>query len=351
MLLNKLEFGREIFPDKLLGINIKEDFERIYRILYFDNYDYRKIANLFFLSNILGFVAYLIFFPTIYNILSSDFSVNFNNKATLFMVNFIFIFIFSFLFYVSFILFLLFKYEFKYKKKEKNIENSLPDFLENLVSNLKGGIPIEKALIKSVRKDSKDLLEEIIIINERIMLGENVISALRHFRERFESPIISRTFFLIEEGLIGGGNIAKSIETIYKNLINVNNLTQELTANSKGFATIIVLIAVFLSPILFSIAIVLLTFLSNLFVLLSKNTAGSVLFSLKPVPSEFITYLRFFSYSVLGVISLFSSLIVAELKNEKIYNSIKYVPLFLMLSLIIYYFASKILLSFFSNII
>jgi len=251
-------------------------------------------------------------------------------------------------------LFLLyFKYEVKIKKREKKIEEGLPYFLDNLVSNLKGGIPIEKSLIDSVPKDNKIMLEEVILMNERIMMGDNFLIVIEDFIHKYNSPLIRRTFFLLSEGLKGGGNLADSIETISKNIKNINNLFKEFVANTSGFAFIIMLISVALSPFLFSVALVLLVFLSNLFTLFAKNSAttGHAILTLKPVPGQFITYLHNFSYVVITTINFFSSLIVAELKNEKLFNAIKYIPFFIAISLLTYTLASDILLKFFENII
>ncbi len=347
VLINKYNFGSNVFPNKIFKFNIKNRFEKVYKILKFDNFNYNIITYLFFLSLFIGFLIYVLFFNIIYPFVSNYYTM----LIWRLFINIFFIFLISCIIYLTFIFFLFFKYEFTYKKKEKNIEDSLTDFLDDLVSNLKGGIPIEKALLKSVRKDQDDLLKEMILINEKIILGDDVITALRWFKNRFESPIIHRTFFLIEEGLIGGGNIASAIETISKNLENINNLSKEYVANSEGFVIVIMVISIILSPILFSIAIVLLNFLSNLFALFSKSSAESNFLSLKPIPSEFILYLKTFSYFILITINFFSSLIIAQLKNEKIYNTIKYIPFFILVSLMVYSIVSKLLLSFFSSII
>ena len=50
------------------------------------------------------------------------------------------------------------------------------------------------------------------------------------------------------------------------------------------------------------------------------------------------------------LITFFSSLIIADLKNEERYEAMKYIPINLVLSLSFFYIFSKLLLKFFGSI-
>lgn len=258
-------------------------------------------------------------------------------------------FIFNLIIYYSLLLFFFFYHKSKFKNNEKEIEKDLPEFLDNLVSNLKGGISLEKALFKSVRKEQLALLKEVTLINEKIMMGMTVEKALKEFRERYlRSAIISRTFFLIQEGLNGGGNLSEPLEKISKNLKTIYLLNNEIIANAGGFSVVINMISIFVAPLLFALALTLLTFIGNLFALLSKG--GDSFISVTGIPAEFTTLLRVFSFAMIILITFFSSLITAQLKNEEIYESFKYLPVYIIIAIFIYIQASNLLLSFFQNI-
>ncbi len=51
------------------------------------------------------------------------------------------------------------------------------------------------------------------------------------------------------------------------------------------------------------------------------------------------------------LIVFFSSLITSSLKNEKAYEAIRYLPIYVLVSILIYKFASAALLGFFSGIV
>ena len=267
--LNKEELGKLLVPEKIYKLNFKNEVEKLYQKLYFDNMHYEIVANIFFISTILALISYLFTYPYIYLFLNSYITYSIFWKIGIIFTTW---FVYHLTFYLIGILFYFFYNESKFKKSETEIENDLPEFIDNLVSNLKGGVSLEKGLLKSVRIEQKALLKEVTLINEKIMMGMNVLSALKEFRERFiDSPIINRTIFLIEEGVRGGGNLAAPLERISENLKRIYNLDEEIKANSGGFSLIVRAITLLVAPLLFALALTLLTFIGNLFSLISKN--------------------------------------------------------------------------------
>ena len=354
--LNKFEFGRLVMPEKIYKLELRKEIETLYEKLHFDNFNYLIIANIFFASILISLVIYILIYP----ILASQFSSYFSQNALWRYVSLTGTwFILNLSVYIGLIFAYFFSKDSKFKKGEAQIERDLPDFIDNLVSNLKGGISLEKALLKSVRKDQKALLREVTLINEKIMMGKGVIEALREFRHRFNSPIIQRTFFLVEEGIKGGGNLAAPLSKISDNLKKIYNLNEEIKGNSSGFSLIISVITIVVAPLLFALAITLLTFVGDLLSLLSEaNTGtrggGGVLAGLAGaggVPEQFKTYLINFSYGMVTLITIFSSLIVAQLKNERLYTALKYMPIYVIVALILFNVFSEVLLNFFGTLL
>lgn len=345
--LNKFEIGKALTPEQIYTLKYREEITNLYEKLYFDNFNYLIVFNIFTISIITNLILYIYSYPFFIKFFSNYF------ETTSFVYNFSIIFISWFLMnliiYLFFLLSYLFYQDSKHKKNQIQIEKDLPEFLDNLVSNLKGGISLEKGLLQSVRKEQVALLREVTSINEKIMIGKTVEESLREFRKRFDSPIINRTFFLVEEGLKGGGNLVDPLEKISENLKRVYTLDEEIKSNSSGFAIIVTFLTIGIAPLLFSLAITLLSFMSDLFTLLSEGNA--TILPVSQVPVEFKTYLVVFSYAMIVLITLFSSLIVSQLKNEKIYNAIKYLPIYIIISLGMYKIFSTVLLNFFGSII
>ncbi len=344
--INKKEFGEALIPENIYKLKYREELEKVYEKLYFDNIHYSKISNIFMFSQLFGFFIYLILYPTI-NIYFYDYITD--GMIWKSIVIFLTWTIISFCSYYLFLLSYFFYHDTKFKKIEKEIEDYLPEFIDNLVSNLKGGISLEKALLKSVRKEQLALVKEVTLINEKIMMGQSVEQALGEFKDRFStSPIINRTLFLIEEGIKGGGNLAEPLEKISQNLKKIYELNEEIKSNAGGFTVVIQAITLFVTPLLFALALTLLTSIGNLFSILSK--ANAELISVSAIPPEYTAYLQTFSYAMIILIVFFSSLIIAQLKNEKIYEALKYIPIYILVAIVLYGQFSKLLLSFFGNI-
>jgi len=342
---NKFEIGEILIPEKIYKLNYKKDLEKLYEKLYFDNINYLIFTNFFFLSVILSLILYIFTYDYIYEVFGSYINMNFIYK---FIVIYLTYLIYNYIVYYALILGYFFHHHNIFRKKEEEIEKDLPEFIDNLVSNLKGGISLEKALLKSVRADQVALLSEITLINEKIMMGMNVMQSLKEFRSRFDSPIISRTFFLIEEGIKGGGNLANPLEKISENLKKIYLLNDEIKSNAGGFSVVISMIAIGVTPILFALARTLLGFIGDLFGLLSKS--GEFI-SVSGVPTEFGEYLKIFSYSMILLITVFSSLITAQLKNEPIFEAIKYIPVNLVIAVIIHTVVYSFFQGFFGGIL
>lgn len=343
--INKYEFGKSITPEKIYNLDFKNKLNEVYEKLYSDNFNYMIITNLFFISILLSLMTYIFLYPYIYVYFNAYFSMGVFYS---FIIDFVGFFLVNLFIYYFLILAYFFSKQKKFKEKELEIEKNLPEFIDNLVSNLKGGISLEKALLKSVRKEQKALLEEVTLINEKVLIGRSVLEALREFRKRFSSSILNRTIFLIEEGIESGGNLAKPLEEISKNLKKIYMLNDEIKAGAGGFSVVIKIISLFVAPLLFALAITLLNFIGNLFSLLSKS--GTDFLSVSAVPIEFIQYLKIFSYAMIILIVLFSSLIVSQLKNEETFEAIKYLPLNVLISIFLYWQFSSFLLSLFNGI-
>ena len=343
---NKFELGKSLIPERIYRLKYKEELEIVYQKLYFNNVNYVVITNLFFLSTLVSLGTYLISYNYLLQIIGGFvLKGGITKYITLFISYFIYNLVIYYIMLISYFLY----NDSKFKKIEDDIERDIPDFIDNLVSNLKGGISLEKALLKSVRNDQKSLLQEVTLINEKIMMGSDVNTALREFRQRFTSPVINRTFFLIEEGLKGGGNLAAPLERISVNLKKIYQLDEEIKSNSGGFSVVIRGITLVVAPALFALALTLLIFIGNLFDLLSN--AGSTLAFNATLPDEFVEYLKIFSYSMLILITVFSSLITSHLKNEKAYSALRYMPVYIAIVLGLYLFMSDVLIGYFGNII
>ena len=353
---NKESIGKVLIPNKILRFKYKEELQKTYEKINFDNINPRTIFNIFAGTQFILILLLILNYERIYihfnDILDTSIFLNY---VIIFLIYTVSSFILHYISLMSYYAYL----ESNVKKKGLQIEKDLPEFIDNLISNLKGGISLEKALLKSVRVDQKELLSEITLINEKIMIGKTPLEAIKEFRDRFDSEILKRTLFLLEEGIRSGGNLAKPLERISENLKRIQTLNDEIKGNAAGFAIIIRAISIFVAPLLFALSITLLTFIGNLFTMLGDADTGGggmggmsgMLGGLDEIPTEFPIYLMTFSYSMIILITFFSSLITSQLRGEKIYVAIKYIPIYIGASVILYNIFTTFLLGAFGSFI
>ncbi|MFP4402348.1 MAG: type II secretion system F family protein [Candidatus Nanoarchaeia archaeon] len=344
-ILSTKSLGKLLLPDYIFSLPYKKRLGIVYERVKSERVNENMIFFIFLTSFLISFSLYLLLFDRIY-FLFSDYMESISYQFLIFTL---FALIINICVYFASLIALLIYYDSTLKRYEEEIEKNLPDFLDNLVSNLKGGYGLEKAMTKSVREDQKALQREVQLINEKVLSGTSVADALSDLRDRFNSAIISRTFFLIVEGLRGGGNMTKPLERISANLKKIYLLNDEVKSSVGGFTVIIKAIGGYLSPALFALAITLLIFIGDLLVLLSESEAQAV--SMSEIPQEFVDYLVWFSYSIIILVSIFSNLIITHLNNEQTYRAFKSIPITILISCLIYYFLSNFLISYFSNII
>ncbi|MFT4244019.1 MAG: type II secretion system F family protein [Candidatus Woesearchaeota archaeon] len=337
--------GKILLPKKIFSLDFAHKLINGYERVNGEKLRYEIIFYIYVSSFFLGLIISFLFFDDMYYLFENNLN-SFLNQIVIYSLYFTII---QLTVYWGILIGYLIKFDSKIAKYEKNVEKDLPYFLDNLISNLKGGFILEKALMRSVRDEQKELFYEVTLINEKILSGISVEQALEEMKNRFNSAIISRTMFLIIEGLKGGGNLSAPLERISNNLKKLYLLDNEVKSSVGGFTIIIKAIGGFLAPALFALAITLLVFISDLLVLLEAS--GTDVVSMSELPEEFVSYLVIFSYSMIILISIFSNLITSQLKNEAGYQALKTIPVTIVLSSVLYYYLSDILIGYFSNIL
>jgi len=228
----------------------------------------------------------------------------------------------------------------------------LPDFLQVVSSNLKGGMSFENALLGSIKPRFTILANEMAEVSKKVMTGYDIGIALSELGRKYNSPMLRRSIDLMISELESGGQISDLIDNIVKNIKETKVLKEEISASVIAYTIFIFIaaIVIVISPLLFSLSFHLLIVILNFVSRLSASTSGGVLpFSITEVivnPKDF----RNFSIIAIALISFFSSLIVSIVEKGNIKSGLKYIPIFLISSLAMYFIFMKILGTVFSGL-
>ena len=242
-------------------------------------------------------------------------------------------------------------YEFVIFKRTREIETVLPDFLEQVSVNLRAGMSFDKALWSSILPEYGVLEKEIEIVAKKVMSGDDTEKALKDFASKYKSILLEESMDMIIIGLKSGGNISDLIDRIVENVKEASFLNQELIASVTSYVIFIAVVAVVISPILFALSFNLMGIIQSLGEKLSSSSSYGMMsidFSDSKInPNDFIL----FSKLSVGIIAGMSSLIIADLREGSIKAGLKYIFMFIPVSVIIYIVMIKLLGSVFGGLI
>jgi len=230
----------------------------------------------------------------------------------------------------------LFYYYFNMRiyKRTMEIERVLPDYLDNLKLNLGEGISFEKALVQSVEPQFGVLANEVEIVSKKSMTGTPAGQALREFSDKYESNVLKEAIDILIIAMKEGADIVETIDKIVESIRTGRYLIQTVRASVSGFIIFITLVSIIIAPILYALSLNLL-FIFKSFAEKLAASASSI-FSIQTENLVKEETFVFFSRVSIGVVAVFSSLIIADLKEGSVKAAAKQIIIFLGFGLLIY---------------
>ncbi|MBI2128782.1 type II secretion system F family protein [Candidatus Woesearchaeota archaeon] len=274
------------------------------------------------------------------------FSANFGYTLAyvIFTMFFLWIFVFIALLLLLWLIFYVFL-DLKIFKRKVTIEQVLPDFLQLTASNVRAGMPIDRALWSAIRPRFGVLAKEIEDVAKETMSGEDLEDALQRFSDRYDSDTLKRSVTLIIEGINSGGEIADLLNKIALNIKESQTIKKEMSANVTTYMIFITFATILAAPFLFALSGQLLTIINKMTGIAGAGSNSAAIgfpisFSNVAItPSDF----RIFAICSLLVTSFFSAVIVAIINKGDVKSGIKYVPVFMVTSLLIFLGVSIVL--------
>ena len=242
--------------------------------------------------------------------------------------------------------------DFQITKRKQKIESLFPDFLHSVASNIRAGMPTDRAIWQAVTPQFGVLGKEIEIVAKRNMTGVELGEALIDFSKRYESKLLRRSISLINEGINAGSKLEDLLKTLAINLEDLQLRRREMAANLTSYIFFISFAVMIAAPLMFGFAVQFLNIIRSIGESVSTDaTSGTALainFSANAVAqSDFIT----FCVLSLLVSSVMASIIVSQIQTGKIINALPRIPVFFIVTLLLFFGSSKLLKIIFSSII
>ncbi|MGM5482930.1 MAG: type II secretion system F family protein [Nanobdellota archaeon] len=272
------------------------------------------------------------------------------------IIAFISIFIITCLIVGIVVIAIYFALDIKIYQRTKKLEEVLPHFFEVMSSNLKGGLPFDKAMWMSIKPEFGILATEIGIAAKKVMTGHDMEEALNEFSDKYDSPMLKRSMDLLISELQEGGSITGVIDKIVENFEKSRELKEEISSSVLGYVIFISIVVMVIAPCLFALSKGLFQIIKEVVNVLatSLGSGGGGSSSLSfgsgikeiNLPKEIFDM---FSHVSLGIIALFSSMIVSIIEKGNIKGGIKYIPIYVISSQLIYLIVSAIVTSVFGG--
>ncbi|MEM3399638.1 MAG: type II secretion system F family protein [Candidatus Micrarchaeia archaeon] len=236
------------------------------------------------------------------------------------------------------------------------VENALPDFLQLAASNVRAGMPIDRALWFAARPEFGLLSREVEIVAKRTFGGEPFAQSLQRLSTRFQSRILERTVNLIIDGMASGGEMAEILERTALDIREMQLLRKDISAMMVMYVIFILFASVIGAPILYALSYQLIRIIDFIWgQILLQNPRG-----LPAVGMVFLTPSKpgvsgddFFIFAIISscITMVFAALIIASITTGNKRNGIKYIPIFIIAGLIIFFLVTVIFSYMFSGML
>ena len=228
-------------------------------------------------------------------------------------------------------------------RRAARAEEVFSDVLALMAANIRAGMTVEEALWSAPRPEFGPLAKEIGKVADKVIEGVDLDEALMEIPRRVESDIIQRTVALLAEGIRAGGKVAPLLEGISDEIRVLRDIKREVNARISFYRLSLIFVAAFGAPLLFSLSLgfmnVAHNMLSQMNVDVSElNVQGMPLQMGFALGSKFIDLdaLRMFAITCIAITCFFASLLIGTIQEGSAKRGLRYTPILIAISLIIF---------------
>ncbi len=248
---------------------------------------------------------------------------------------------------ILFALWLLFYFvlDLKVFRRKLGVEEVLPDFLQLASANIRAGMPIDQALWFAVRPRFGVLAKEIETVAKETMAGEDLRDALRDFSDKYKSTVLKRSINLLIEGLDAGGEVGELLNKIATDIQESRVIKKEMAADITTYVIFITFSAIIAAPLLMGLSYQLLNIIGQLTARMGTTATApstSIGLSISKIPISLKDF-RIFAFSSLSVTAFFSAMMISVIKKGNVKEGMRYIPTFIIVACILFYFSMAIM--------
>ena len=256
---------------------------------------------------------------------------------------------------IVYIVFVYLFIEYKIDQRKTKLEIMLPDFFQIVAANLKGGMPLDRAMLHAARAEFSFLSDDIKEMSRRVFSGETLENSLKEFSYRYRSQQLQHSIKMIIEAIRYGGAMADLILQLSKDMRD-QQITQKSVAGQMTMYSIFIAFAgLVIAPILYALTTQMITITTTVWSgILASNPNGlpSMGMSfLTPTPPQItVSAYRIFAYIAIVITTAFASLIMSSISNGSALKGLRMMPVFIIIGIAIYFLGSNMMSTMFGSL-
>ncbi len=245
--------------------------------------------------------------------------------------------------------------EFRIEQRKDFIETLLPDYLQLAAANVRSGIAIDKAMILAARPEFGYFSDDVKEMNKELYSGVTLQAALTNLGKRYRSLQLSHTVRMMVEGIQYGGGMTDLLNQISKDIRNQQMVQKEISGQLFMYTIFIAFACLLGAPVLYALTSQMIGVTDTVWAGILKQNPGGLptvgVSFLRPTPPQ-ITIDAYHDFAIAAVVMItgFGAFIVSAISTGSVIRGIRYVPIFIIIGLGIFFLVSSAIGSEFGSI-
>ena len=250
---------------------------------------------------------------------------------------------------------LYFVLEYKIDKRKSFVEGILPEYLQLTAANIRSGVSLDRSLMLATRPDFGYFNQDIETINRQLYSGETIQNSLNLLTKKYRSIQLQHTIRMIAEAVRYGGGLADLLNQIAKDLRSQQIIQKEVSGQLFMYTIFIAFAVLIGAPALYGLTSQMIKVTNSIWAgILSQNPGGlptTGLSFLKPSKPQITTSMYYdFALTAIILITGFGAFIVSAIASGSVVKGIKYLPVFLLVGLAVYFIVGVVVGTLFGSI-
>ncbi len=239
--------------------------------------------------------------------------------------------------------------------RKAKMEVMLPDYFMLAAANLRSGIALDRAMLLAARPEFTFFSEDIKDMSRKLFSGETLEHALTELTQKYTSNQLKHSIRMMIESIRYGGAMADLMTQLSADMRSQQLAQKEISGQMLMYGIFVLFAGLIAAPVLYGLTSQMITVTTGVWKgILQQNPNGlpstGVSF-LKPSPPKITsTQYQDFSLAAIAVITAFAGLIMSAITSGSALKGIRYVPLFVIIGIVIYFAVAGLVGTIFSSI-